>query len=129
LAVALGVATPDGFAAPTPDKLEAMRLAGEGVERALGRAEAEYLLVSLGGRDTSFFASLDPLMLKLASVARRTFTVSAAADYPCDCIPAWGCGGFAEICSQAYVCDVDAIWPRCGWWWNEDCSALCVLDS
>ncbi len=127
LAVALSVLTPDALSSPGKEKLESMRLAAENVERVLGRDQAEYLLVSLGPRETRFFASLDPLLLRLASAVRSNFTLNARADQNCDCLPAWGCSGYGETCKQGESCNVDSVWPRCGWWWNEDCSDLCVL--
>jgi hypothetical protein len=129
LAVALSVLSPEALSSPSKEKQESMRLAAENVERVLGRDQAEYLLVSLGPRETRFLSSLDPLTLRLASFVRSNFIADARAEYTCDCLPEWGCGGYYQSCSATATCDVDDYWPRCGWWWNENCTNLCTEGS
>jgi hypothetical protein len=129
LANAVSALTPDALSEPTRETQDALQVAAERIEKALGRDEAGYLLVWLGPTNTKFLGSLDPLVQRLASVVRQTFVASALEEQPCDCAPSWGCSDAYQWCGSPPSCRTDASWPKCGWWWSEDCTALCLVNE
>jgi hypothetical protein len=128
LANAVSALTPEALSEPSPETRDALQVAAERIEKALGREEAGYLLVWLGPKGTKFFGSLDPLVQRLASAVRQTFIASALEEPVCDCVPSWGCEE-PQWCGSPPSCRTDASWPKCGWWWSEDCTALCLGDE
>jgi hypothetical protein len=129
LANAVSALTPDALSEPSRETQDALQVAAERIEKALGREEAGYLLVWLGPTSTKFFGSLDPLVQRLASVVRQTFVASAVEEQACDCSPSWGCNNPQLWCGSPPSCQTDSSWPKCGWWWNEDCTALCLTNE
>ena len=128
LEAAKSVVTLRAVSEPSAADRASARAVGEQVEKVLGRETASYLLVWFGPKTTSFFASADPLRLKLAGFVRDTFTANAAANPACDCVEYFGCSSWGYTCTGSVQCDVDQYWPKCGWFFLDECNQLCVPE-
>ena len=124
LAAAEAAATAQAISNPTADERASLKALADQMVAVLGQEAAEYLLVWMGPRETSFASSLEPLTLKLASAVRGSFSLLAQSP-SCDCDLEFGCYGYWEHCMSEPYCDPDLNYPMCGWWWNDPCNGVC----
>jgi hypothetical protein len=108
----------------TSTERAALDAAGKQIEAVLGVEEAGYVARDLGARGATM-ANAEPLLDRLASVARNQFILLARAD-DCNCAGDQECGYYSAYCSTSAGCQTDGSWPMCGYWWNTPCNGLCT---
>lgn len=118
--------TPQALSTPTADERTQLTILAEQGVVLLGRDDAEYLFARLGPKSLQIASGL-PMGERLVEFVRSNFVVEASGE-DCDCHTGFGCE-WPFRCDGGRDCNIDDVWPMCGWWYNQYCDGVCVWDA